>query len=346
MGRVSWLEYLLVSKVYIIIVNWNGWQDTIECLESLLLLDYPVYRIIVCDNGSTDESVSMIRLWAETAIGRNSEKCQCLNRDSGESGGKGFDSVFTLIENGANLGYGAGNNVGLRYVIARGDADYCWLLNNDTVVDPAALSTMVARMVEKHDAGMCGSTLRNYDDRSRIQALGGAVYFKWLGVAWHIGRTLQGKVSLNRDSIENNLDYIVGASLLVRMTFINDVGLMAEDYFLYFEEIDWVTRGQGRYGLSYAPDSVVYHKTGASIGTSSNPRKKSFLCDYYTLRNRLLFTRRYYPSVLGGVYAGLIIELIVRLLLGRWDLVRMICHLFVDSNALDKERLGADKAVL
>lgn len=335
-----------MSKVYIIIVNWNGWNDTIECLESLLLLEYPDYRIVVCDNGSTDESVPMLWQWAETAIGSNSDKCQWLNKKSGESGGSGSDAVFTLIENGTNLGFGGGNNVGLRYVLTRGDADYCWLLNNDTVVDPVALTAMVARMVDKPDAGMCGSTLRNYRDRSRIDALGGAIYFKWLGVAWHIGRTLRGNVSLKRDFVEKDMDYVVGASQLVRMSFINDIGLMSEDYFLYFEEIDWAVRGQDRYGLAYAPESVVYHKIGASIGTSSNPRRKSHFCDYYTLRNRLLFTRKYYPSVLPGVYAGLLIELMVRLLMGRWDLVCMICSLLVDGNALNKGSLDVDKAVL
>ena len=327
MGVACGLEYLSLSRVYIIIVNWNGWKDTIECLESLLLLEYPDYRIVVCDNGSQDDSVINLRGWCEKAFGSGSSAWQELSRDDAEKGGGLADSMFTLVTNGANLGFGGGTNVGLRYALARGDADFCWLLNNDTVVEALALTEMVGRLNEKPDAGMCGSTLREYGNRSKIQALGGAIYYKWLGVAWHIGRTINGDVLPDPALVEKNMDYVVGASLLVRSAYLKEVGLMAEDYFLYFEEIDWVSRGQGRYSLAYAPKSIVYHKVGMSIGTATNPLRKSYQCDYYTLRNRLLFTRRFYPFALPGVYVCLVVELLVRLFLGRWDLAGMICRL-------------------
>jgi GT2 family glycosyltransferase len=334
-----------VSRVYIVIVNWNGWRDTVECLESLMLLDYHDFRIVVCDNGSKDESLIKLRQWGEERSSDNPFFWKEYNRTDAENGGNARDAVFTLIENGSNLGFGGGTNVGLRFAQARGDADYCWLLNNDTVVDSKALAAMVARFVEKPGAGMCGSTLRDYVNRTHIQALGGATYFKWLGVAWHIGRTLRGDESVNPDLIENKMDYVVGSSLLVRASFLRDIGLMAEDYFLYFEELDWALRGKSCFGLAYAPQSVVYHKTGASIGTATNPRRKSYQCDYYTLRNRLLFTRRYYPVALGSVYAGLMVELLVRLLLGRWDLALMICHLlFYGVNESDI-RLTRDEVI-
>ena len=217
--------------------------------------------------------------------------------------------------------------------MARGDADFCWLLNNDTVVEALALTEMVDRLNEKPDACMCGSTLREYGNRSRIQALGGAIYYKWLGVAWHIGRTINGDILPDPALVEKKMDYVVGASLLVRSSYLKEVGLMAEDYFLYFEEIEWVSRGHGRYSLAYAPNSVVYHKVGASIGTATNPLHKSYQCDYYTLRNRLLFTRRYCPSALPVVYLCLVGELLVRLLLGRWDLAGMICRLLWNSES-------------
>lgn len=328
----------MVGKVYIIIVNWNGWKDTIECLESILRLEYANYRIVVCDNGSTDESIAMLQLWAEQTMGGTPETWQLLNRNTGEKGGYGADAVFSLIDIGENLGFGAGTNVGLRYALAKGDADYCWLLNNDTVVDPAALAALVARLGEKPEAGMCGSTVRHFYDRSRFQALGGAIYFKWLGIAWHIGRTCRGDVPLDAEAIENKMDYVVGSSLLVRVSFVKVIGLMAEEYFLYFEEIDWATRGNGLFSLAYAPRSVVYHKIGASIGTTTDPRGKSYLCDYYTLRNRIVFTRKFYPRALVGVYAGLVVELLIRVLLLRWDLARMICRLLMDSRMTSVER--------
>lgn len=316
-----------MNKVYIIVVNWNGWKDTIECLESLLLLEYPDFRVVVCDNGSQDESVNKLREWGERISGSGQATWQELDRVDAENSGVSSETLVTLVTNGTNLGFGGGTNVGLRYALACGDADFCWLLNNDTVVEALALTEMVKRLNEKPDAGMCGSTLREYDNRSKIQALGGAIYYKWLGVAWHIGRTINGEALPDPLLVEIKMDYVVGASLLVRSAYLKEVGLLAEDYFLYFEEIDWVSRGQGLYTLAYAPQSVVYHKVGASIGTATNPLRKSYQCDYYTLRNRLLFTRRFYPFALPGVYLCLVGELLVRLLLGRWDLAGMICCL-------------------
>jgi len=322
-----------MSRVYIILLNWNGWKDTIECLDSLLLLEYPDYRIVVCDNGSQDDSVIKLREWGEKVFDSGPAAWQELNREVAEKGNCHSSHIFSLITNGENLGFGGGANVGLRYALAQGDADFCWLLNNDTVVEPFALAEMVARLNEKPDAGMCGSTLREYDNRSKIQALGGAIYFKWLGIAWHIGRTISGGVLPDPALVEKKMDYIVGASLLVRSAYLKEVGLMAEDYFLYFEEIEWVSRGQGRFSLAYAPESIVYHKVGASIGTATNPLRKSYQCDYYTLRNRILFTRRFYSYALPGVYVCLVGELLVRLLLGRWDLVGMICRLLWNSES-------------
>ena len=320
-----------MNRVYIILVNWNGWNDTIECLESLLLLDYPEYRIVVCDNGSHDDSLIMLRTWGENKFVNESGNWQEYSRAVAEKGGNGLDSAFTLVTNGDNLGFGGGTNVGLRYAMARGDADYCWLLNNDTVVHSAALKAMVARLAEKPDAGMCGSTLRYYDDRPRVQALGGAIYFDWFGVAWHIGRMLRGEVLIDPVPVEKKMDYVVGASLLVRTSYVKDVGYLAEDYFLFFEELDWVLRGGGDYTLAYAPESVVYHKIGRSVGTSSNPALKSVACDYYTFRNRIIFSRRYFKTRLPLVYMTICLEGVIRGMVGRWDLTRVALKVLKES---------------
>lgn len=326
------MEYLSVNTVYIVIVNWNNWKDTIECLESLLLLEYPDFRIVVCDNGSRDESIIKLSEWGERTFSFGSASWQQLDRTEAVAGGY-RDAMYTLITIGANLGFGGGTNVGLRYALSRRNVSYCWLLNNDTVVEASALTKMVERMAEKSDAGMCGSTLREYGNRAKIQALGGAIYYKWLGIAWHIGRTIVGSTLPDPAWVEKKMNYVVGASLLVRSTYLMDVGLLAEDYFLYFEEIDWVYRGRGRYSLAYAPESIVYHKLGASVGTATNVRRKSWRCDYYTLRNRLVFTRRYCSTALPVVYLGLIGEMFVRLLFGRLDLAGMICRLLWTGGA-------------
>lgn len=329
-----------MSRVYVILVNWNGWQDTIECLDSLLRLDYPNYRIVVCDNGSSDKSLDEIAGWAD---GHAPNYVVYRRSEAEDRGAPGDAPYLTLIRSDTNLGFAGGNNVGLRYALALGDAEYCWLLNNDTTVEPDALTHLVERM-QQSGVGICGSTVLHYDNHARIQALGGGRYIPWLGLPWHYGRfnTWGGKVDIKR--AEAWMNYVEGASMMVSRSFLVQIGLLCEDYFLYFEEADWALRAKGSYMLGYAPQSIVYHKVGASIGTATDPRRKSLRCDYYTLRNRLLFTHRYYPLLLFSIYAGLIIELLVRLSVGRWDLAGMICRLLISGGTADDKRLAGIEA--
>jgi GT2 family glycosyltransferase len=120
------------------------------------------------------------------------------------------------------------------------------------------------------------------------------------------------------------MNYIEGASMLASRQFLEEIGLLCEDYFLYFEEADWAIRAEGRFRLAYAPGSIIYHKVGGSIGTSSNPAKMSYISDYFNIRNRLLFTRRFYPAALPTVYLILFGSMLLRILLGKWDRAVMI----------------------
>jgi GT2 family glycosyltransferase len=328
-GTDGRLEHLSVNRVYIILVNWNGWRDTVECLESLLILEYADFRILVCDNGSSDDSLQEIKNWADT----HNLLYAAYHRTEADAGGSlSVDPVLTLISNGKNLGFAGGNNVGLRYAIARGDAEYCWLLNNDTVVEPDALIHLVTRMKLDPQIGICGSTIRLYHNRTRIQALGGGHYCRWIGLPWHYGRFTRWGKPIKQQRAESRMNYVEGASMLVSQQFIVEVGLLCEDYFLYFEEADWAIRAKGRFQLAYAPQSIVFHKVGGSIGTSSNPAKMSFTSDYFNIRNRLLFTRRFYPAALPTVWVVILGALLLRLCLGKWDRVVMIFSLLTNSS--------------
>jgi GT2 family glycosyltransferase len=338
-----------MSKVYIIIVNWNGWQDTIECLESVFRSDFEDYRVIVCDNNSSNGSVEHIKSWAENRLNLLTEAGGTLRDRSFPPVGKPIlyaiythveaetggclddDSSLIFIRNTSNLGFAGGNNVGLRYALARNDFDYVWLLNNDTVVNPDSLSRLVFRMRQKSNAGMCGSTLLHYNDPDRVQALGGGHYCKWIGLPWHHGRLRNAGYSVNMANVERWMNYVIGASMLVSKKFLLEIGLMCEDYFLYFEELDWALRAKGKFSLAFAPESIVYHKVGSSIGTSSNPWKKSLICDFYNFRNRLLFTRRYFPYALPAIYAVLMGSLLLRLFMRKWDRVRIILDLLLND---------------
>lgn len=329
----------------VVLVNWNGWADTIECLESVFRLDYPDVLVIVCDNGSKDQSLDRIKQWAEGSLNvlvavDNPLRCYSwppvakpidavvYDRAQAEGGGNEAERArLVLIDTGANLGFAGGNNVGLRYLLGHDDCDFIWLLNNDTVIDSKALQALVARMEEKSAAGMCGSTLLRYGAPDQVQARGGGWYCKWIGLPWHIGQlgTVDSPVDLER--IESWMNYVVGASLFIRRELLENVGLLTEDYFLFFEELDLAMRSHKLFQLAYAPQSKVYHKVGRSVGTSSNPWKKSRVCDYYAIRNRLMFTRRFHPEALPTIYLSVLTALLVRLLAGNWSRAAMIWRL-------------------
>lgn len=334
-----------MNRVCVLLVNWNGWADTLECLDSLLRLDYPDFRVVVVDNASTDGSCEMIRRWVGNrfdlahigphddlppSTGRMLSFAE-YDRATAEAGGELTNDAFlTLVRSPENLGFAGGNNVGLRFVLARGDANYVWLLNNDTFADRSALTTLVARLRAVPGAGMCGSTLLFYERPGVVQALGGGYYCPWLAVAWHVGQRRRFSPPADPSRAERFLSYIVGASMLVSVAFVRKVGLMTEDYFLYFEEIDWALRAGKTFSLAYAPDSLVYHKVGGTIGTRSHPGYKSLACDYYSLRNRLLFTRRFYPWALPTVWLGLGVEALARLCCGRPRRAAMVLRLMVN----------------
>jgi GT2 family glycosyltransferase len=342
-----------VSKVFVVLLNWNGWRDTIECLESVFRLDYPDFAVIVCDNASSDGSTAQIERWArgEIAAGcANPElrhfvdppvkkpiRYALLNaRESPSTAGS--EAQLFVLQTGANLGFAGGINAGLRLALAAGGFEFAWILNNDTIVDPGALMAMVDRMKEKPDAGICGSTLVYYHEPRTIQALGGSAYNSWTARGGHLWTGADSNSIPDPVLIERKMRYVVGASMLVRRQFVEDVGLMGEEYFLYFEEIDWATRARGKYTLAYAPRSIVYHKEGATIGTARRAAFHPVITDYYATRNRLLFTGRHYPIALPAVLAAVCLSFFHRLALGRFQNAAAILRSCIDLFNSDSDK--------
>ena len=303
-----------MKRIYIVILNWNGWRDTIECLESVFRLDYPEFRVVVCDNDSKDGSIEYIREWAAGRLDADVPASHPLRelsfppilkpldvieyeRNKAEVGGDEDEAArLILIRTGANQGFAAGNNVGLRYVLAKGEFDYVWLLNNDTVVKPDSLSWMVKRMKERPNAGMCGALIPFYNMPNNIWAAGGGTLNNWLAktVIIDYGKPVS-EVSAC-DDIEARMDYLAGASMLVSADFLHVVGLMCEDYFLYFEELDWHMRGKRRYSLAYADKAIVYHKVGNSTGAWNGVASKTTVGFY--LASQLRFMVKFFPCAL------------------------------------------------
>jgi GT2 family glycosyltransferase len=302
---------MATMHVYIVVVNWNGWKDTLECLESLFRIDYPCYTVVVCDNDSSDGSIDKIRQWARGELVveaanpelrrlvsppiRKPVNCEVFY---GPPSGQQVAAQLVIISTGSNLGFAGGNNVGLRFALSQTTCDYVWMLNNDTVVEPDALAWMVRALGLEPTMGICGSAVCRYDAPSEVQAAGGNTYDRWSGrVSVQRGLTLDQVAAMPK--FQSN--YVDGASMLVPRQFLEEVGLLEECYFLYFEEVDWAMRARGRFSLGFASRSIVYHKEGASIGTHRTRNLRSLRAERYLNRNRILFTRKHFPLLLPSV---------------------------------------------
>lgn len=301
--------------VYVIILNWLRWEETIPCLESVLKLNNDHYRIIICDNNSHNESVTQITAWLDGRLAldfagdpRSDLINPCVPKpvayqllQESELGKAGADDPpVTIIRNQANHGYAGGNNVGIGYALSDPRCSATWILNNDVVVTPNSLNPLVAAIDDV--TGIIGSTVLNYAEGD-LQMPGGAHYNRYSGKS----DFLPSDGALEHRS----LDYIAGCSMLLTRSVIEKVGLLCEDYFLFYEEFDYTLRAKKQgFGIKYVPTSVVYHKQAATTGRTG-------LVDFYILKNRLIFTRRFFPSYYPSVFISVLMTAGMSVLLGQ-----------------------------
>lgn len=299
--------------VYILVLNWNGWKDTLSCLDSLIELNYNEYKIVVCDNNSSNDSVKRITDWYESKkdnhpylVDADYQYLDSSNLDSFSSQAK---KGFYLIQTGSNLGFAGGNNVGLRFALNQNDMSHVWILNNDTVVESSALSALTNKVSTENKIGLCGSRMVYFHDRDKLQGIGGQ-YKPLLATTRHIAEGEPADTVFDERVIEKELDYVIGASMLITRACLEDVGLLSEDYFLYFEEFDYCQRLANRgYRFSIATDSWVYHKEGGSTESG-----RSVVSDFYQVRNRLIITKKYFPKYYVIVYFSMLGVLLNRLI--------------------------------
>jgi GT2 family glycosyltransferase len=236
-------------RVAVLVLNWNNAQDTLSCLESLEHLEVGRVQIIVVDNGSSDDSVAAI----EAA----------------------FPDIVVLA-NGQNLGYAAGNNVGIRLALDQ-DMQYVCILNNDTVAESGFLSRLSEVMSSDSSIGVVTPVLVEDSDPDLVWAAGANIdNEKGIVVRNMSGNSLE---ALNgKQPFE--VDVAPGAAMLVKSEVFREVGLFDDDYFLYYEEVDWCNRVRKRgYRIVLVPSSRVRHKVSATLG------RYSPTTDYYLNRN-------------------------------------------------------------
>ena len=238
------------NNVWIIVLNWNGPDDTVECVESCLKIDYEPYQILIVDNHSTNNSVEIFR--------------------------RKFSNI-PLIVNEENFGYAGGNNIGIKYALNHG-ADYVFLLNNDVVVEPPVLSKLVEGMCAFPLATMAAPKVLYYDARHVINSMGTSI--DWFRLRPYLGECQQVDHGQYVSIVKK--DILVGCALMVRCNVLQEIGLIDEKFFILQEEADWCLRNlRHRHENIVVPEAVVYHKGSKTI------RNFSEVTHYYSVRNFL-----------------------------------------------------------
>ncbi len=298
-----------MAKVTVVIVNWNGAEDTINCIGSLqrMATGGSDLSIVVTDNASSDDSFATLKAFVKgqgyrsTSLELPAEQAGRISEVAAYVSDDALRPTITLAAAVENGGFAAGNNIGVELGRAVGTPEYFWFLNSDTEVDSGALPFLLDKMARHPDIGMCGSTLVHASDRTTVQAYGGARYSMRTGRAWSAGEGQPYSEAASDEWAEQRINYVSGAAMLVRAELLTQVGLMSEDYFLYNEEIDLSCRSAGKFRLGVATKSIVYHRVGASIGTEGSTQAASRLSTFYQTRSKLLFaarhSRRFYPLV-------------------------------------------------
>lgn len=293
-----------MPSVCIILLNYNGIEDTIACIESLKEITYTRYEIVIVDNASTDGSEGILK-----------------QRYS-----------FPVIQTGKNLGFAGGNNAGIRYALENG-ADYIVLLNNDTVVDKGFLEPLVETAETYKNAGVVGGKIYYYDSTNTLWFAGGRIN-RITGKTKQIGKN---KADTGGFDTQREVGFITGCLMLVSAAAIRAAGLMDEGYFLYFEDTDWCERiRRAGYKIVFTPLSVIYHKE------SSSTRKMSHVKMYYYDRNRAYFIRKNLGGIFkitAGLYLKLylILKAAKSLMFFNVKKFRMIC---VTSASIKKGEMG------
>ncbi|MDE2306052.1 MAG: glycosyltransferase family 2 protein [Gammaproteobacteria bacterium] len=323
-------------SVAAVLVNWNGWRECIECLDTLLAQDYVSLQVFVVDNGSNDGSCRHLSSWLNSPQADPGWRpLPNVRRITGLAPGEPVGHRLlestdapapppdgcrvTLIRAADNRGFAAGCNLGVA-LAGLERFDYFWFLNPDTAVARDALGALIERAAAGNGIGMVGSTLLYYSNPNVIEALGGARLDVSNGSTRHIGAGQPAdSAPLDGVEVEAQLAYVVGASMLVPREFIREVGPMSEQYFLYYEEIDWAIRARGRYRPAYAPRSRVFHKSGANSSKVVPTRSAHF---YY--RSRLLFVSIHLPQRIGAARRSLVWDLLRHLRHRRWGHVRAL----------------------
>jgi len=240
------------SKVFVLILHYGEQEDTLECLKSLENLDYPDFEVLAIDNDPGHRLGDLV-----------------------------FNYKITKITNAENLGFSGGNNAGIKYALEHG-ADYILLLNNDTVIKPDFLKILVEAGEKDEKIGVLGPLIYKLGT-NELHFAGGKI--NWLYTKANHITNLEFKIRNSEFS-----DYITGACLLIKRKVVEKIGLMPEDYFLYFEDAQWCLKARrAGFFCKVVKEAKISHKV------SKNTQEYSFSYIYYQYRNGLILAKKNAP---------------------------------------------------
>lgn len=288
---------MTVSRLGVVLVAYNSADVILDCLETLLSAaraDGTALRVVVVDNASTDGSPAAVAAWAAGEDGHALP--QDLPFAAVALPKPVAPGLVTVIETGVNGGFAAGVNRGLAHLAADPEVTRFWVLNPDSVVPPGTPAAFLG-----HDPGpfaLMGGRVTYYEQPDMIQIDGGTLN-RWTGVTGNIN--LFNSIHDHAAPTADALDFITGASMVVSRAHYETVGPMREDYFLYYEEVDWALR-RGSLPLAICPMARVYHRGGSAIGSPVPGRPASPFSLYFKHRARLRFVRRHMPLSLPSAW--------------------------------------------
>jgi GT2 family glycosyltransferase len=313
----------MIPHVAVIILNWNGWKDTLECLESLYRITYPNYTVIVVDNGSVDDSLQQIRDYCEGKIQVNSQYFTYNSKNKPiqiveysrieDEVGKGkaaeiesisSDQKMVLIKNDRNYGFAEGNNIGIFYALKEVSPDFILLLNNDTVVDANLLIPLIDDIQNGENIALIQPKILNYSTK-RIDNT---------GIMCDIFGATKARGELEEDIGQfdqlkmTGFFYASGACVLLSKAFLQEKNFREffdKHLFAYHDDVDisWEARLLG-FNVVYCPRSICYHK-GSKTAGFFNPTKYFLVIKN---KNRVLLKNYYLKNLVWILPLALFLE--------------------------------------
>lgn len=346
-----------VDLVGVVLVTFGASDVITHCLESLAAAQADRLRIVVVDNASPDDTVAQVRDWASGATPYSAPpevpfdmapvpKPVVLHEvpegQAGLSDVAPAPGEITLLHAGGNLGFAGGVNQGLAWLARDPAVQNFWVLNPDSMVPAGSVSELLAYLETAEDFGLLGGRVVYLENPDRIQIDGGLVKTK-TGVTGNFNLGQPHPDSPVPDPAA--LDFITGASMIASRRFYEQTGPMREDYFLYYEEVDWAMRREDL-PLAYCAGLLVYHWGGTAIGSPTLGRNASAFSLYFKHRGRMMFMRRFQRANLPGAYAYSVAQALRQLLRrspsGAWAILAASFGLTPPADI--RERLGPETA--